>query len=114
MSVLDNLDIQGSQSRNGSFENGVSPWQVGGTSGFAIYADGQITPNDTAFSGTHYAAFNTSSPGGSIYEDIPMAINPGDTFCGSAEVRDQLQETGARRPVRDLAHGGRFERGWVG
>ena len=32
-----------------------------------------------------------------LYEDIGgLAISPGDTFCGSVEVRDQLQEAGAQ------------------
>ena len=87
----------GELAQNGSFEAGVSPWVPGNNTGFGIYANGQISPSDAAYAGTHYAAMNTSSPGGGLYEDIGgLSISPGDTFCGSAQVRDQLQETGAR------------------
>jgi hypothetical protein len=90
------LDVQESVSQNGSFEDGVSPWIPGGHTGFAVYANGQISPTDAAYAGTHYAAMNTTSQGGGLYEDITgVTIEPGDSVCGSAEVRDQLQETGA-------------------
>ena len=93
----DYRDIQESISQNGSFEAGASPWVPGNNTGFGIYANGQISPSDAAYAGTHYAAMNTSSPGGGLYEDIAgLSIAPGDTFCGSAEIRDQLQETGAQ------------------
>ncbi len=93
----DYRDIQESISQNGSFESGLAPWQPGSHSNFVVYANGQISPSDAAYAGSHYAAMNTSAPGGGLYEDIGgLAISPGDTFCGSALVRDQLQETGAQ------------------
>jgi hypothetical protein len=94
--VQNYLDIEESVSQNGSFEAGSAPWQEGSNSNFAVYANGQIAPGDTAYAGTHYAATNATGPGGGFYEDISgLAINPGDVFCGSAELREQLNETGA-------------------
>ena len=102
------LPVAAPLSQNGSFEDGTSPWQVGGTTNFVIYANGRIAPGDMAFSGTHYAAMNTSrSAAGSVYEDATGLTNgPGDTICGSAYVRDQLQEYRRQRQIRDLAPGG--------
>ncbi len=82
--------------QNGGFESGYSPWQEAPNANFAVYANGQLAPNDTAYAGTHYGATNASAPGGGIFEDISgLTINSGDTYCGSAELRDQLNETGA-------------------
>jgi hypothetical protein len=111
--VQQNLDIQESVSQNGSFESGYAPWGEQPGTNFVVYANGQLSPSDTAFSGAHYAATNTSAAGGGIYEDIPgLTIGPGDTFCGSAEVRDQLNETGASGLfVIWLLGGSRYENG---
>jgi hypothetical protein len=90
------LQVAAPVAQNGGFESGLAPWQVGGSTGFAIYANGQIAAGDTALAGTHYAAMNTTSPGGGIFQDVTgLTIEPGDTYCGNAELRDQLQETGA-------------------
>jgi hypothetical protein len=95
VTVQDDLDIQESVSQNGSFESGMAPWQEGGHSNFAVYANGQIGASDAAYAGAHYAATNASGPGGGFYEDINgITVEPGDTFCGSAEIREQLNETG--------------------
>ncbi len=96
VNVQSNLDFQESLSQNGSFESGFPPWQATPETNVAVYANGQLAPNDSAYSGFHYGATNTSAAGGGIYQDVSgLSINAGDTICGSAEVRDQLNETGA-------------------
>ena len=40
----------------------------------------------TAFEGSGYLATNTSATGGSVYQDIPTSITPGQTFCASMEL----------------------------
>ena len=95
VNVLDSLQIATPVSQNGSFEAGLAPWQEVGSTNYVVYANGQLAPTDLAYAGTHYGAMNTVSPGGGVYEDATLPIYPGNTFCGSAEVRDQLQETGS-------------------
>ncbi len=89
------VNVQQPVSQNGGFESGVPPWQVAPSTNFATYANGQLAPGDTAFSGTHYAAVNTSVLQGGIYEKSDLTINPGDTLCGTTEVRNQVNSTGA-------------------
>ncbi len=50
---------------------------------------------ETAHSGGHYAATNTSSAGGGIYEDVPLTTSAGQLVCASAWLRTQLPSTGA-------------------
>ena len=96
VSVHDNLDVQTSLSQNGSFESGYAPWQEMPNTNFVVYPNGQLSPGDSAYSGLHYAATNTSAAGGGIYQDISgLSIHAGDSICGSAEVRNQLNESGA-------------------
>ena len=43
--------------------------------------NGQLAPNDSAYSGFHYGATNTSAAGGGIYQDVSgLIISAGDTF----------------------------------
>ena len=56
-------------------------------------ADYVVTEN--AHSGGAFAATNTSSDAGSIYQDIALSTSPGETVCGSAWVRTQVPDTGA-------------------
>ena len=73
--------------QNGSFESGYAPWGEQPGTNFVVYANGQLSPSDTAFAGAHYAAMNTSASGGGIFQDMTgLTINVGDTICGSAEV----------------------------
>ena len=50
---------------------------------------------ETAHSGGHYAATNTTSAGGGIYEDVPLTTSAGQLVCASAWLRSQLPSTGA-------------------
>ncbi len=73
----------GGLSQNGGFESGYSPWQAMPGTNVAVYANGQLSPGDTAFSGTRYGATNTSTAGGGIYEDISTASMPGTQSVGT-------------------------------
>ncbi|HEX4010228.1 MAG TPA: hypothetical protein VHX62_09480 [Solirubrobacteraceae bacterium] len=91
---MDDIDVHESLAVNGGFEDGSSPWRPypGTHSNFSIYAGSATAP---AHGGTHFAATNTSSPGGGIYEDVALDTSPGQTVCGSAWVRTEGSATGA-------------------
>jgi hypothetical protein len=59
----------------------------------AAHAETVLVEN--AHSGTHYAATNTSSPGGGIYQDVALTTSAGQLVCASAWLRTQLPATGA-------------------
>jgi len=50
---------------------------------------------ETAHSGGHFAATNTTGSGGGIYEDVPLTTSAGQLVCASAWLRTQLPSTGA-------------------
>ena len=50
---------------------------------------------ETAHSGGHYAATNTVSPGGGIYQDVALNTSASQLVCASAWLRTQLPSTGA-------------------
>ncbi|HEX4365171.1 MAG TPA: CHAP domain-containing protein, partial [Solirubrobacteraceae bacterium] len=78
--------------RNGGFEIGSSPWTVMANTNYVNYPSGTT---ESARSGGHFGATNTSAVGGGIYQDIAVAISPGDVYCASAFVRTQAPGTGA-------------------
>jgi hypothetical protein len=79
---------------DGGFEGG-SGWSAGPATNFVDYHNGQV-PGESAHSGTHYAATNTTSTSGGIYQDINgLSIKAGDTICGTAFLRTQAPNTGA-------------------
>jgi hypothetical protein len=59
----------------------------------AAHADTVLVEN--AHSGGHYAATNTTSPGGGIYQDVALNTSAGQLVCASAWLRTQLPSTGA-------------------
>ncbi|HZM77409.1 MAG TPA: LamG domain-containing protein [Candidatus Limnocylindrales bacterium] len=85
--IIDNVDVHASMAVNGGFNLGFASWQAMPQTNFVTYGGG-VTGNDP-YEGSQFAATNTSQVGGGIYQDIPVAINPGDTFCGSAHVASQ-------------------------
>ena len=91
---MDDVDVHASLAANGGFEHGSSPWGIypGTHSNFSIYTGSAAAP---AHSGTHFAATNTSSAGGGIYEDMSLDTSPGQLICGSAWVRTEGSATGA-------------------
>ncbi|HEX6683752.1 MAG TPA: hypothetical protein VF062_13195 [Candidatus Limnocylindrales bacterium] len=78
---------------NGGFNQGFVPWQVMPLTNYATYGPG-VTGNDP-YEGTQFAATNTTDGNGGIFQDVPVSINVGDTFCGSAQVATQGAGTGA-------------------
>jgi hypothetical protein len=56
-------------------------------------ADTVVT--EDAHSGGYFAATNTTSSGGGIYQDVALSTSAGETVCGSAWVRSQVPNTGA-------------------
>jgi hypothetical protein len=59
----------------------------------AAFADPVLV--ETAHSGGHYAATNTSAAGGGIYQDLALTTSAGQLVCASAWLRTQLPATGA-------------------
>ena len=59
----------------------------------AAQADTVLVEN--AHSGGHYAATNTVSPGGGIYQDVALDTSAGQLVCASAWLRTELPSTGA-------------------
>ena len=78
---------------NGGFNHGFGSWQVMPQTNAVTYGPG-VTGNDP-YEGTQFAATNTSDGNGGIYQDVPVSIKPGDTFCGSAQVATQGSGSGA-------------------
>ncbi len=94
---------------NGGFENGSANWQVWPGSNFTTYQSG-VTGNDP-YQGSKFAATNTQQSGGGIYQDIPLTVNPGDTFCASSEVVTQGSGGGAGGSFYLFLDGGTTESG---
>jgi surface antigen len=80
---------------NGGFENGWGPWSAypGTSTNWVDYQSGQVS-GESARSGLHYGATNTSSGGGGIYEDVAVSTSPGQVVCASAWVRNQYPSSG--------------------
>ena len=70
---------------NGGFNAGTADWEVGSGTNFAVYVNGQVTGTN-AYEGNSFGAANAPSAEASVYEDIPMTINSGETYCASAEM----------------------------
>ncbi|HEY1568050.1 MAG TPA: hypothetical protein VGF68_13565, partial [Solirubrobacteraceae bacterium] len=93
---IDDVNVEESLAANGSFDDGNgAPWKIypQTRSNYTVYGNSPGAPS--AFAGSHFAATNTSTGGGGIYEDIPLNTSPGETVCGSAEVRTEAPNTGA-------------------
>jgi hypothetical protein len=92
---IDDVNVQRSLAANGGFETGGTSWAPypGTKSNFVVYANAPGAP--PAYSGTHFAAANTASSGGGIYEDMALNSTAGQTVCGSARVRTEYPSTGA-------------------
>ncbi|GIH02343.1 hypothetical protein Rhe02_04100 [Rhizocola hellebori] len=78
---------------NGGFNLGFAPWQVMPQTNIAVYGPG-VTGNEP-YEGTQFAATNSTDGNGGIFQDVPVAINAGDTFCGSTQVATQGAGSGA-------------------
>ena len=89
---VDDVNVNVSLATNGGFEDGSGPWTPypGTKSNYVVYANAPGAP--PAYSGTHFAATNTSSSGGGLIEDVPLKTSAGQTVCGSARVRTEYSE----------------------
>ncbi|MEJ0073252.1 MAG: hypothetical protein WDN27_04210 [Candidatus Saccharibacteria bacterium] len=75
---------------NGNWENGATGWNASGVN-FVVYPSGATNP---AYEGNYYAATNAIVSGGSIYQDVPVNVIPGQTYCAGAEMANQGAGTG--------------------
>jgi hypothetical protein len=91
---IDDVDAHISLAGNGGFETGGADWSPypGTSSNFSVYTGSASAP---PHSGSAYGASNTASPGGGIYQDVPLTAAAGETICGSAWVRTEGAATGA-------------------
>ena len=92
---IDDVNVNVSLAANGGFEDGGGPWAIypGTKSNYVVYANAPGAA--PAASGSHFAATNTASGGGGIYEDVALNTTAGETVCGSARVRTEYPNTGA-------------------
>jgi hypothetical protein len=86
----DDVSLVRSLVQGGGFESGG--WSVMAGTNIANYASGQLYAVEKARSGSKYMAFNTSTSGGGIYQDVAQSIGVGDTYCASAFVRSQKDQ----------------------
>jgi hypothetical protein len=92
---VDDVNVNVSLAANGGFETGGGPWRIypNTRSNFSVYANAPGAP--PAYAGSHFAATNTATAGGGIYEDMTLNTTAGQTVCGSARVRTEYPDTGA-------------------
>ena len=92
---IDDVNVTESLAANGGFETEGASWAVypGSGTNFVVYAN--APGGTTAHSGTHWGAVNTTSNGGSIYQDVGLNTSAGQTVCASAWVRTEAPATGA-------------------
>ena len=92
---MDDVNVDVSTAGDGSFENGNGAWAPypGTGTNYVIYSN---SPGAApAHSGSHFAAVNTPSSGGGIYQDQGLNTAAGATVCASAWVRSEVPATGA-------------------
>ncbi|MCW2813367.1 MAG: hypothetical protein JWN84_822 [Nocardioides sp.] len=104
---IDDVDVHASVARDGGFE-GPNAWAVRGSTNYVSYRNGQVA-GESARSGVGYGATNTSSAGGSIYQDNPISTVVGQTYCASAHVKSQVGATGAAGTFAVWLLGGAYE-----
>jgi hypothetical protein len=81
---------------NPGFEAGGIGWNVFANlpTNFVVYSSGQV-PGESARSGSRYAALNTATVGGGVYQNIAFRPTAGSEFCASTWVRTQAPQEGA-------------------
>jgi hypothetical protein len=91
---IDDINVTESLAANGGFETGTGSWAVypGSSTNFDVYAN--APGGTTAHSGSYWGAVNTSSDGGSIYQDVALNTSAGQVVCASAWVRTEAPVTG--------------------
>ncbi len=89
---LDTASLTSSQLQTGSFESSSAGWArwvpPGGVTNMVNYVVGRGAPW-AAQDGAGYLAFNTNGPGGSVYQDVPVSGEAGQSFVGTTWLSSQ-------------------------
>jgi len=76
---VDTIDVNKGVIKNGDFNLGSNSWsRTGGTTNFSVLSNSSGT---TPYEGNQFMATNTQDSGGSVYQDVPLTINSGDSIC---------------------------------
>lgn len=78
---VDTIDVNKGVIKNGDFNLGSNSWsRTGGTTNFSVLSNSSGT---TPYEGNQFMATNTQDSGGSVYQDVPLTINSGDSICAN-------------------------------
>ena len=91
---VDAVDVHQSFVADGGFSLGGGGWRTAAHSWFATEPAGKLATRP--YDGDGFGVTNTSVLGGGIYQDIPLPVSPGDSFCADAEVVTPGARSGAR------------------
>jgi Domain of unknown function (DUF1906) len=81
--ALDDVSVTPDRAVNGGFNSPGGTWtQTTNSNSFRFQGQGGAV----AYEGAGFMAVNASASNGSVFEDVPTNIIPGDTFCASAEL----------------------------
>lgn len=95
ITTTDAVDVTRDLGTNGGFNIGYGTrgWSLYGSTNAVVYGSGQVA-GESPYEGSGFVAMNSTNNSG-IYQDIPVTISPGDTYCVSAELSTQGTATGA-------------------
>ena len=82
---IDAVDVHQSLVDDGGFNLADGGgWRAARGSRLAVYPAGRLATSP--YEGNGFAVVSTSMRGGGIYQDVPFAVRPGESFCADAEV----------------------------
>ena len=81
---IDAVDVHQSFVEDGGFNGDADGWRIQPHTRFAIEPAGRLAARRNE--GKGFGVTNTSVLGGGVYQDIPLAVSAGDSFCADAEV----------------------------
>jgi hypothetical protein len=92
---IDAVDLHQSFVESGGLNRGgAAGWRTSSHSWFAIEPAGRLASRP--YEGNGFGVTNTTQAGGGIYQDVPLAVSAGDSFCADAEVVTAGAGRGAR------------------
>jgi hypothetical protein len=92
---IDAVDVHQSFVRNGSFDHrSAAGWQATKHSWLAVETAGKL--ETMPYEGNGFAVTNSSSSSGSVYENVSLPIEAGDSLCADAEIVTAGAHSGAR------------------
>jgi surface antigen len=95
---VDGVDAHISLARDGSFEPAAATsWRPEARTAFST--PGSRSSSTVAYEAGHFAATSTDAAGGGIYQDIPLSVEPGESFCADARVVTVGTRPGARGEI---------------